>query len=243
MKKYLFSFLFLLAVSAQAQLNLKYSTSGDDPTRAEIIQSAKNCQLILVLDQSGSMEDFNKIGELNDAVATLFQGIQSDQALADKLEVGVVAFESDAQVMRRPSLIQGQSAPRLSADGGTDMGEGLEEALQLLNNTGTNDLQPIVILITDGEPDSQSDALRAAQRVHPNAHFYALGVQGSDFSFLQQMAGPNQAAALAQTKFSSFFADMSTQISQYIMSSSPMSAKMGIRDPFTNGIRIPNFSG
>jgi uncharacterized protein YegL len=176
--------------------------------------------VIFVCDRSGSMEDNQKIDELNDAIATFFNDLSNDANLADNLQIGVVEFASDAKVSRQPSPLGIRArAPKFKAHGGTNMSDALQKAYALAKNVPSDQLKPIVILITDGEPDSQSDTEREAYSLRQDAHFYTLGVTGADLNFLEKIAGsPQQTATLKGTQFQSFFKDMTDALNYHIMS-------------------------
>lgn len=180
-------------------------------------------RVILVADHSGSMDDFSKINELNDALSVFFKGLGQDDMLSESIDLGIVGFESNARVVRSPQKISANNtAPQFDADGGTNLTSALEKAYQMANSVPKDQLKPIVILITDGEPDHPSSALNAAMKLQGVAHFYALGVSGADFSYLQRISGSQQAAALRGTKFSQFFQDMSSDLNAYILSARAM---------------------
>lgn len=214
----------LFAQSSGETIRLKrtdISKANGQFAKMDIVRAG--VRVILIADHSGSMEDNNKIDELNDALKVFFQGLAQDDLLSESIELGVVGFESHASVTRSPQKISaGNIAPSFHADGGTNMDEALDKAYDLVSAVPQNQLKPIVIMITDGEPDHPSAALNAASRLQGVAHFYALGVSGSDFSYLQRMSGNQQAAALRGTKFSQFFQDMSMDLSSYILSARAM---------------------
>lgn len=219
--------LFFVGFSASAQL--KFNKQLHAGKKMEIQKAG--VKVLLVCDHSGSMDDAQKIDELNDALQVFFQGLSSDPDLANNVEVGIVAFESHVQTVRQPSHVApGESAPNLHADGGTNMSSGLSEAYRLIGSTSGEELKPIVILITDGMPDNQSAALREASNLKGVAHFYALGVSGSDFTYLRQLSG--SAASLNGTKFSQFFQGVTMGLNKYIMSSRAMggSATFNVQD-------------
>ncbi len=176
--------------------------------------------IIFVCDRSGSMEDYDKIEELNDALASFFGDLYKDQTLASNLYIGVVDFASGVNVSRSPSPLGLQArAPRFQADGGTNMSSALEKAYSLAKQVPAGQLKPIVMLLTDGEPDSKGKTRRAANSVRNVAHLYTLGVSGADFNFLEEIAGdPSQSATLKGTQFQNFFQDMSDALNYHIMS-------------------------
>jgi len=184
---------------------------------------AKGLRLILVCDQSGSMSENNKMNELNDALKVLFQGMGQDAILSKSVDLAIVSFESGVNIARQPQKISsGEAAPQFQPTGSTNMSAALQEAQNLAQNAPSEQLKPIVILLTDGIPDDQNGAASAANGVKNVAHFFALGVSGADFSYLQTIAGTGQAMTLQGTKFKQFFNDMQMSVKKHIMSAKTM---------------------
>jgi len=152
---------------------------------------------ILLLDVSGSMQTGNptKLDELKAAVL-LFLEITQTLGLGDR--IALVIFGGTARILstltddydRLASLVR-----RLSPDGATPMAEALVFALKELQNNGRilsiNDIQlmPRIILMTDGEPDNEQQALVVSKLIGDVGFPIAcVGVTGCKESFLQQIA-------------------------------------------------------
>lgn len=223
MKKRLLHFVWMMIAllassSVSAQITILDLPKEKKPTEKPVVRQPLT--VIFVCDRSGSMQDYNKIDELNGALSTFFTDLSKDANLADNLQIGVVDFASNVKVSRQPaSLGLMAKSPRFKASGGTNMSDALEQAYALANAVPANQLKPIVILITDGEPDSQSSTEKEAYQLRQKSHFYTLGVSGADFGFLEKIAGGvQQTAALKGTQFDSFFKDMTDALNYHIMS-------------------------
>jgi uncharacterized protein YegL len=143
--------------------------------------------IILVLDTSDSMgrpEGAPRIGELNAALREWLAGPAADPALRDRVEVAIITFNSEVQVLELAS--PGESAsltdsafalagdvavPVLCASGLTLMLPAIETAVQLatrrtreLAARGVTSRRPVVWLVTDGAPcDEQGAPIPASQ--------------------------------------------------------------------------------
>lgn len=154
------------------------------------------CPCILLLDTSGSMSG-NPISELNDGLKVFEQELKSDGLSAKRVEVAVINF-GPVQIQTDYSAAANFFAPTLAASGGTPMGEAIERAIELLRErknqykaNGIAYYRPWIFLITDGAPtDSWNNA---ASLVHSGEErkefmFYAVGVEGTNFDTLKQIA-------------------------------------------------------
>jgi uncharacterized protein YegL len=211
----------MAAVGAWAQDGIGTMDLPKRRPAEEAPQVSQPLTVIFVCDRSGSMKDNRKMDELNDALQAFFRDLRKNPTLANNLRIGIVDFASDARVSRQPApLGLTGKAPRFQPDGGTNMAAALREARALAQSIGSGELQPIVILLTDGEPDSKGDTRREADMARQVAHLYALGVNGADFAFLEEVAGDAaQTAALQGTQFESFFKDMTDALQYHIMAS------------------------
>ncbi len=138
--------------------------------------STKPVDIVLVLDQSGSMAyDFDRqtrqaamkaaVNNFIDAVSEKFDAEESDHRMA------LVKFGSDADILQNWTLVNENGAAQLhskinglppSPSGATRIDEGMSEAESLMNEDynyrGENeDRQKVVILFTDGVPTTSSD--------------------------------------------------------------------------------------
>ncbi len=123
----------------------------------------------LCLDTSSSM-DGQPINELNEGVKYFFDAIKSDEIARYSVEISVVTFDSVARKTLDFASIDRQQVPTFQAGGSTSMGEGVNLALNLLENRkkeysekGVDYYQPWLVLMTDGYPTDNIE--KAVQRV------------------------------------------------------------------------------
>ena len=118
--------------------------------------------ILLCLDTSGSM-DGAKLDQAREGASWVFGLLEPDDY------VGIVAFDSDAQVVMRPQR-WGDTAredamhrvDQLGAGGGTDMYDGLESARTALDSLGyrpeTDDAVRRILLLSDGKDNNHEPA-------------------------------------------------------------------------------------
>jgi uncharacterized protein YegL len=160
------------------------------------ITTEPRCPVILLCDTSGSMSG-EPIDALNNGLKTFCDGIAMDDQASLRVEAALVTF-GPVQVVQDFTAIDGFIPPKLTANGGTPMGEAIELALDLLEkrkkdykDNGIQYYRPWVFLITDGAPTDEW--ANAAQKVRQadlgqKMLFFAVGVQGADMSTLTQIA-------------------------------------------------------
>jgi Ca-activated chloride channel homolog len=143
-------------------------------------QAMANVQMPLnfcfVLDQSGSMHDDNKIGQLRDAVKFAIDQLQPDDI------VSIVAFSSKPKV-----LVSGQPAndknrlkrevDRLSAGGGTKMGLALRAGLAEVQKNLAPQRNNQIVILTDGQTENEDEcAIQADIAARQGVKIIALGL-------------------------------------------------------------------
>ncbi len=183
----------------------------------------QKCLCVLVLDVSGSMEG-ESIRELNAGLRAFQQEIEKDFVASQRLEISIVTFGSKIECIQEPALIGNFLMPSLSVYGSTKLVDGVREAMRIVENrkqwyknTGQTYYRPMIVLITDGEPDSDQDVAGLSQEVSSaiNAKkfmFYALGVQGYNHQKLLQVCSTPPPLPLDAKKFSEFFRWLSNSI-------------------------------
>jgi hypothetical protein len=145
-------------------------------------QSTQNCDIVIVIDRSGSMDDDCPGGTadpgepdcpLNDAkaaawlLANLIADVPSSGAGSHK--IGLVSFSSGSTLelglTDAAGIVSDDDVDNtalelalagIGAGGATSIGAGLQEAVDLLNDTGTNPHQAVLIL-TDGMQNTAPD--------------------------------------------------------------------------------------
>lgn len=130
---------------AKVELNVKAHPYNNNVTTYDKLD------VVLVLDSSGSMGDYNKLTDLKAAARDLVNTLMTDGTN----QVGVVEFGTN--VKRTHKLTTNKNnvnrfINRMSADGGTNIQQAIESANTILKDGKRNDAQQIVIILTDGVP-------------------------------------------------------------------------------------------
>src|SRR5438105_2977033 len=169
----------------------------------ESIEFAENpeprCPCVLLLDTSGSMQGA-PLAALNEGLRTFKSDLVLDPVASRRVEVAVVTFNNEIQVVEDFTTADTFEAPFLTAGGQTFMGTGINKALDLLHArkaqyraNGIAYYRPWVFMITDGEPQGEppEQIERAAQRIHAEEDakrvaFFAVGVEGANMGALSR---------------------------------------------------------
>ncbi len=194
----------------------------------------------LVVDRSGSMKGA-PLQELNTGLRSFLNEIQNDSTLAQSLEVAIVAFDDEIEVLQQPALADDIEFADIVAGGTTKIVDAIREGITLVEerkayykSTSQPYKLPWIIVITDGAPDSDQNvnslALEIEQLTKASKFMLmTIGVQGADMAVLNTLAGykkvaPNQYAKvtpvmLSGTKFTEFFEWLSASMSAVVQSS------------------------
>lgn len=152
---------------------------------------------VLLLDTSGSMQTNSAIDRLNTAVAAFREQCSADDALRRSLDIAVVSFATDVNVLQEFTPVTEMMAPRLEADGQTSMGLALNTAIDLLERRksqyreiGVPYHRPWIFMISDGAPnDDWAPAFRRVNdmQVQKKLELWAVGVPGYDQDVLTSL--------------------------------------------------------
>jgi uncharacterized protein YegL len=179
----------------------------------------------LCLDTSSSMSG-TPIQELNAGVQQYLTELQSDDLTLYSAETAVVTFADDANCVADFDTVDHLQVSDLEADGMTYMGEGLTLALDLLEKrknqykaTGVDYYQPILVVMSDGNPNGkrtvQEEAVRRIQE-QVNARkltVIAVGIgNGADMEMLARISPRQQPVRLSGLQFREFFAWLSRSV-------------------------------
>lgn len=159
------------------------------------------CPCVLLLDTSGSMAG-PRIKALNDGLATFREDLLKDSLASRRIEIAIVTFGTDVEIVQDFVTIDNFEPPYLMASGSTPMAAGIQRALDLTDarkeaykRNGVSYYRPWVFMITDGQPEGESEeAVRqAAKRVkeresQKGVAFFAVGVEGANMTRLAQIA-------------------------------------------------------
>jgi molecular chaperone DnaK len=146
---------------------------------------AGGLSVVLVVDVSGSMSG-RKLDEAKVAVVG-FVDVLEGAGLGDR--VGLVSFSTGASCLAPigvdPDSVR-RAAQGLSIGGATEMEAGLKAAAKELHD---QEGRRIVVLLTDGEPNSAAATMRAREPlVESEVEIIARGVEGADLAFLDELA-------------------------------------------------------
>lgn len=187
---------------------------------SQVVQKNVPLDIVLVLDQSGSMAytfsgNTKRQAALKNAVKNFISSVADkyDPETSDH-RMAVVTFDSSASTLVNWTQVDGTGKDTLttaidglpkSPEGGTQVGKGMQRAQTLLDNStykGSNPAQrtQVVIMFTDGEPGDYdfdisvaNDAIKAAKTMKDNGVVvYTIGIfTGADPS---QLYGTRQNA-------------------------------------------------
>lgn len=182
----------------------------------DLIEFADNpeprCPLVLVLDTSGSMSG-KPIRELNEGLTVLAHDLAGDDLASQRVEIAIVTF-GPVKVAQEFVVADQFDPPQLRTTGDTPLGSAVERAVDMVTArkeqyraAGISYFRPWIFVITDGAPtDRWAEAKR---RVHQGESdgafsFFAVGVEGADYSVLNDLA-PRGALALQGLAFRELF--------------------------------------
>ena len=200
-------------------VKLKYMFEGQSPDNFE-----QKCLCVLVVDVSGSMSG-EPINQLNKGLKEFHNEVISDFVASQRLEVSIVTFGSSVSCIQEPNLVNNFQMPTLSTNGSTKMVDGIRLAMELVDTrkqwyreTGQNYYRPMIVLITDGEPDADQDIIGLSAEVSNKLEsksfmFYSLGVKGYNHHKLNQVCSTPPPLPLDGYKFGEFFKWLSNSIS------------------------------
>lgn len=178
----------------------------------------------LCLDVSGSMRG-RPIQELNAGVAQFLDEMRSDDLTLYSAEISVVTFSDHAECIADFDTADRLRLPQLPADGITDMGAGLTQALSLLEGrkaaykrAGVDYYQPILVVMSDGAPNGDprvlEDAVAQIQEAQGQRKLTVVAVgmgPDADMVMLGRLSR-RQAVRLGGLQFREFFAWLSRSV-------------------------------
>lgn len=179
--------------------------------------TSKRVFCAVVLDRSGSM-DGPPIDSLNAGLRAFASALAADAVAQACVDVTLVSFADDVRVDVPWSEADQWTPPSLIAGGGTNIGAGLKQALDLIDSRceaasarKKSNYIPWLIVITDGEPDNANRALADAVAAEckqrgdcRRLNCWAIGVEGADFAWLRTVS-PIQCARLNGLDFATLF--------------------------------------
>ena len=204
--------------------------------------------ICLCLDTSGSItavgeDGYTRIEKLQQGIQQFYQAIKADEMAVYSAEISVVTFDDDAKCLLDFANIERQEdIPALEACGLTAMGEGVNMALDLLEQRkqeykekGVDYYQPWLVVMADGIANGSPEALeRAINRTRTMVNnkkltIFPIGIGNeSDMGTLNRFS-PNRAALKLQgLKFQEFFAWLSQSVSRTSQSTPGEKVKLDV---------------
>jgi len=187
---------------------------------------------VLLLDVSGSM-DGEPIEELNAGLQEFKAAIAKDPIASKRVEVAIITFSDDAELVHDFATIDNFYPPQLTASGYTAMGIGIIQALQAIRErkdtyrrNGVMYFRPWLFLITDGQPtDSEEIIIQAKTALNDEERrkgviFFPIGVEGANMEFLAQLSSERRPMKLKGLNFREFFMWLSASM-QRVSTSRP----------------------
>lgn len=147
-------------VPVMMQPQLAYVLMELMPTQAmAAVQMPLN--FCFVLDQSGSMDDDNKIGQLRDAVKFAIDRLQPNDI------VSIIGFSSSPKTIlpAQPASDKYrimQAVAGLKASGGTEIAPAIRAGVNAMRQSMTPDRISRILILTDGQTENESECLREA---------------------------------------------------------------------------------
>lgn len=171
--------------------------------------------LMFLIDTSGSMSG-EPIIELNNGLNRFKEQVCNDQKTKDILDVSIIRFasEGDWEIVQEFTPVEYMQNVEFEASGSTYMREALEKSIELVNErsrfyrrAGTEPYKPWIVLISDGAPFDDVDAMaREINEMVENDKlaFWSLAVPGADTEVLHKLSG-KRVLNLAGYDFAGFF--------------------------------------
>lgn len=233
---------------------------------SQVVQKNVPLDIVLVLDQSGSMAytfsgNTKRQAALKNAVKNFISSVADkyDPETSDH-RMAVVTFDSSASTLVNWTQVDGTGKDTLttaidglpkSPEGGTQVGKGMQRAQTLLDNStykGSNPAQrtQVVIMFTDGEPGDYdfdisvaNDAIKAAKTMKDNGVVvYTIGIfTGADPSQLYGTRGNANNDGSVGNYWNSETASANRYMN-YVSSNFKTAADLGLEDYFVVYHRI-----
>jgi len=168
--------------------------------------------LIFVLDVSLSMQG-QAIRQLNEGLNRFKAEVCQDRQTRDILDVAVIAFNDNFSVVQDFVPVEYMDVVQLEADGMTQFTAPIREALKMADErsrfyrrSGTEPYKPWILLVTDGEPLDNIQAVAREVRLmqdEEKVRLIALGV--GDFNPKPLKEITDVVFRMEGTDFSAFF--------------------------------------
>ncbi len=221
-------------------------TLGADNVYANDKDNARHVDMVIVLDRSGSMQG-NKIRDARQAVLNLLSN------LSDQDRFALVSYSNGVQ--RHSDLIKVTGSNRehltstvrqISAGGGTNLGAGLHEGINVLLQAGRNGNAGKVILISDGLANEGITDISSLGNMASVAVEKAFGIStvgvGSDFNEqLMTAVADRGAGSYYYLENPNAFAQVFQK--EFLNTRSVAATSVEVRVPLANSMSLVNANG
>lgn len=171
----------------------------------EAVEFAENpeprCPCVLLLDTSGSMQGA-PINALNEGLRTFKDDLIKNSLASRRVEVAVVTFDCDINVVQDFVTAEEFDPPTLTAQGLTHIGAAIHKALDITQTrkaqyraNGVAYYRPWIFMITDGEPQGEQEGVveQVVQRLkddeaNKRVAFFTVGVENANMTSLSQIS-------------------------------------------------------
>lgn len=169
-----------------------------------------------------------RLDELQKGLNLFFDAIRDDEMAVDAAEISIVGFSSKAKKLLDFNHVDNQTVPQLTAEGTTAMGEGINMALQLLEerkqlykDNGVQYYQPWLVIMTDGDNNgAQTEFQKAEQKIKELVEgkkltVFALAIgNGANMETLAKLSPGRRPLRVQGLKFKEFFTWLSKSVSR-----------------------------
>ena len=183
------------------------------------------CPCVLLVDTSGSMKGA-PMDALNEGLATFKDDLLKDRLAGRRIEIAIVTFSSEVEVVQDFITVDKFDPPELAAFGQTHMAAGMNKALEMIDTRksaykeyGVSYYRPWVFMITDGQPEGEDDTLvrQAADRIksyeeQKKVAFFAVGVEGANMKRLGELITRRTPVKLKGLRFADMFVWLSASM-------------------------------
>ena len=191
-------------------------------------ENERHVACVMLLDTSASMSANDAIGKLNAGLKTFKNQVMTDKTFDERtkacIDIAIVTFGGSVKLVQDFIAVSNWNPTKLSAGGGTPLGEGINLSLDLIakqklryNALGTPYFRPWVFCITDGAPTD--DCTTVAQRLNQEEDAkkvlgYCVGVDGYDKQKMCKIFNSKRIFELSGLNFIALFEFVSSSLTQ-----------------------------
>jgi uncharacterized protein YegL/3D (Asp-Asp-Asp) domain-containing protein len=143
-------------ITPDGEAEVKIKVTGKPP-----VNVVKPNDVVLVLDKSESMQYDNKFEAMKDSAKEFVDLMDFSKHNLGMVDFSYAEYSGTKELTNDPNSLKNY-IDGIECVGGTDTGYAIREASKLLKS-GRSDAQPVIVLLTDGQANSSSDALKAAE--------------------------------------------------------------------------------